>query len=164
LAVEVAPGRSCRRGLFPTTYARSPGHFSHCAILQSVYGFLLLVIEQVSVIGTAAPYWAVHSKEEIMKFIVEASFPAEPFNTYVREGVVGEKIGAVLGSIKAETTYFTDAGVGRGVLMIVDLADMSQLPHITEPLMLNFDAAVHYRIAISPDELQAAGLERYATA
>jgi hypothetical protein len=28
--------------------------------------------------------------------------------------------------------------------------------------MLTFDAAVHYRIAISPDELQAAGLDRYA--
>jgi hypothetical protein len=98
-----------------------------------------------------------------MKFIVEASFPPEPFNSHVRAGVVGEMIGEVLGSIKPEVAYFTDSGVGRGVLMIVDLADMSQLPHITEPLMLKFDASVHYRIAISPEELQAAGLERYAT-
>jgi hypothetical protein len=97
-----------------------------------------------------------------MKFIVEASFPTEPFNTYVRKGVAGERIGEVLGAIKPELAYFTDNGVGRGVLMIVDLADMSQLPHVTEPLMLNFDASVHYRIAISPDELQSAGLERYA--
>ena len=79
-------------------------------------------------------------------------------------GVAGEKIGEVLGSIKPETAYFTDNGVGRGVLLIVDLADMSKVPHITEPLMLNFGATVHYRIAISPDDLQAAGLDRYATA
>ena len=97
-----------------------------------------------------------------MKFIVEARFPTEPFNSYVRKGVAGDRIGEVLGSIKPELAYFTDNGVGRGVLMIVDLADMSQLPHVTEPLMLNFDASVHYRIAISPEELRAAGLDRYA--
>jgi hypothetical protein len=29
--------------------------------------------------------------------------------------------------------------------------------------MLHFDADVHYRIAMAPGELQAAGLERYAS-
>jgi hypothetical protein len=28
--------------------------------------------------------------------------------------------------------------------------------------MLNFDAAVHYRIALAPEDLQSAGLERYS--
>ncbi len=36
-------------------------------------------------------------------------------------------------------------------------------PHITEPLMLIFDAEVHYRIAMAPEELAAAGLEKYTT-
>lgn len=98
-----------------------------------------------------------------MKFIVDADFPLEPFSTYVREGTAGEKIGAVLGAIKPEVVYFTDAGVGRGVMMIVELDNASQIPHVTEPLMLNFKASVHYRLAISPEELQSAGLERYAT-
>lgn len=97
-----------------------------------------------------------------MKFVVEAGFPLEPFNTYVRDGVAGQRIGEVLQSIKPEVAYFTDSGVGRGVLMVVDLPDMSYVPHITEPLMLSFDASVHYRIAISPENLQTAGLERYA--
>ena len=47
--------------------------------------------------------------------------------------------------------------------MIVDIADASQIPHVTEPLMLAFNASVHYRIAIAPEELAAAGLEKYAT-
>jgi hypothetical protein len=98
-----------------------------------------------------------------MKFIVEASLPHEPFNTYVRNGTAGEKIGQTLGSIKPEVAYFTDAGVGRGVLLIVDLPDMSHVPHVTEPLMLEFNATVHYRIAMSPQDLEAAGLDRYAT-
>ncbi|HEY3086964.1 MAG TPA: hypothetical protein VGJ59_02750 [Jatrophihabitantaceae bacterium] len=99
-----------------------------------------------------------------MKFIVEASFPLEPFNTYVRTGVAGDKLAEVLDSIKPEAAYFTDNGVGRGALLTVDVPDMSHVPHVTEPLMLTFDAAVHYRIAISPTDLQSAGLERYATA
>ena len=100
--------------------------------------------------------------EPIMKFIVEVTFPLEPFSTYVRKGEAGPKIAEVLGSIQPEVMYFTDSGTGRGAVMIVDLADASQVPHVTEPLMLNFDAAVHYRIAMSPEDLQAAGLDKYA--
>jgi hypothetical protein len=99
-----------------------------------------------------------------MRFIVEASFPLEPFNSYVQKGIAGENIGEVLDSIKPEAAYFTDNGVGRGVLLIVDLPDMSHVPHITEPLMLAFDASVHFRIAVSPQDLQSAGLDRYAAA
>jgi hypothetical protein len=97
-----------------------------------------------------------------MKFIVEVEFPLEPFNTYVRKGSIGEKIGDVLGAVKPEVIYFTDSGVGRGAVMIVELDSASQAPHITEPFMLNFDASVHYRVAMAPEELQSAGLERYA--
>jgi hypothetical protein len=99
-----------------------------------------------------------------VKFIIEVDFPLEPFNTFVREGTAGAKIGEVLGAIRPEVMYFTDNGVGRGALMIVDLAAANQVPHVTEPLMLNFNASVHYRIAMSPEDLQSAGLERYATA
>jgi hypothetical protein len=47
--------------------------------------------------------------------------------------------------------------------MIVDIENYSQLPHVTEPLMLTFNASAHYRIAMGPDELAEADLERYAT-
>lgn len=98
-----------------------------------------------------------------MKFIVDVAFPHEPFNTLVREGTIGQKIGEVLGAIKPEAFYFTDNGVGRGAVMIVDLENGSQAPHVTEPLMLAFNASVHYRVAMLPEELQEAGLEKYAT-
>ena len=98
-----------------------------------------------------------------MKFIVEASLPHEPFNTYVRDGVAGDRIGEVLQALQPEVVYFTDLGVGRGILMIMDIDDMSQVPHVTEPLMLAFNATVHYRLAMAPEELASAGLEKYAT-
>ena len=47
--------------------------------------------------------------------------------------------------------------------MIVELDSASQVPRVTEPFMLTVNAPVHYRIAMSPEELQAAGLDRYAT-
>ena len=98
-----------------------------------------------------------------MKLIVEASFPHEPFNSYVREGMVGAKIGETLQAIHPEVIYFTDSGVGRGLMMIVEIDNASQAPHVTEPLMLTFNASVHYRLAMAPEELAAAGLEKYAT-
>jgi len=97
-----------------------------------------------------------------MKFIVHVAFPHEPFNTYIREGTAGQKIGEILSTIKPEVAYFTDIEVGRGIMMVVDIDDYSKLPHITEPLMLTFDASVNYQIAIHPDELMKANLEQYA--
>jgi hypothetical protein len=41
-----------------------------------------------------------------------------------------------LQAIKPEVIYFTDNGVGRGLMMIVDLDNASQAPHVTEPLRL----------------------------
>lgn len=99
-----------------------------------------------------------------MKFVVEVSFPTEPFNTYVRQGTAGQKLEEILGTIKPEVIYLTDNGVGRGAMMVVELESAGQVPHITEPLMLAFEASVHYRLALPPEELMAAGLERYATA
>ncbi len=96
-----------------------------------------------------------------MKFIVDVTFPHEPFNTFVREGSIGQKINEVLGAIKPEVFYFTDSGVGRGAIMIVNLTDASGVPHVTEPLMLAFNATVHYRVAMHPEELAKAGLDRY---
>ena len=99
-----------------------------------------------------------------MKLIVEASFPHEPFNSYVHDGSAGAKIGETLQAIHPEVIYFTDSGVGRGLMMIVEIDNASQAPHVTEPLMLTFNASVHYRLAMAPEELASSGLEKYATA
>ena len=47
-----------------------------------------------------------------------------------------EKIGEVLGAVKPGVIYFTDNGVGRDALMVVDLDSAGQAPHMTQPLML----------------------------
>jgi len=46
--------------------------------------------------------------------------------------------------------------------MVVGLDSAAQPSYVTELLMLNFGASVHYRFAMPPAELQSVGLERYA--
>jgi len=98
-----------------------------------------------------------------MKYIVEVSIPHEPFNSYVREGTAGQKIGETLATVQPEAIYFTDKGTGRGAIMIVNIDDGSQIPHVSEPWFLTFNASVNWHIAMLPEELAAAGLEKYAT-
>lgn len=103
-----------------------------------------------------------------MKFIIEVGFPPEPFNIYVREGTVGEKIGEVFGAIKPEVFYFTDSGVGRGAMMIVDLDSAAQAPHVTEPRRARTSTRVEARcmgcerscmlVLWTPDSRASAGL------
>ncbi len=66
-----------------------------------------------------------------MKFIADVGIPNEPFNTHVRDGSAGQRLGETLDAIKPEVAYFTDHGTGRGMMMVVDVADYSQLPHVT---------------------------------
>ena len=49
-------------------------------------------------------------------------------------GVAGDKLSEVLAGLKPEVVYFTDAGPGRGAVMIIELDSAAQVPHVTEPL------------------------------
>ena len=94
-----------------------------------------------------------------MRMIVDVNFPIEPFNTLVRNGTVGQKIQQILTDLKPEAVYFSERNGKRGAILIVDLADSSQVPAVAEPFFLTFDASVEFRVAMTPEDLGAAGLE-----
>jgi hypothetical protein len=94
-----------------------------------------------------------------MKMLLTVEFPHEPFNTLVRAGKVGEIIGRVLDSIKPETAYFTEQDGMRGGIFLIEMQDASEIPRFAEPFFLNFQANCKFRIAMSPQDLQKAGLE-----
>jgi hypothetical protein len=87
-----------------------------------------------------------------MKFIVEVSFPTVPFNRMVRDGTIGQKMGRRWGPSSRRSRPHDDRRSRRRFAG----------PHVTEPLMLTFEASVHDRVAMSPEQLAAAGLEKYA--
>ena len=93
-----------------------------------------------------------------MKMLLTVEFPLEPFNSLVRSGKVGETIGHILETMKPETAYFTEQDGKRGGIFIVDVKTPSSVPAFAEPFFLNFQASCKFRILMSPDDLQKAGL------
>ncbi|MBU6957046.1 panthothenate synthetase [Pseudomonas sp. CVAP len=94
-----------------------------------------------------------------MKMLMMVECPNEPFNALVRAGKVGEVIGRILESIKPEAAYFTEQDGMRGGIFLIDVQDSSQIPSFAEPFFLNFDATCKFRLVMSPQDLQRAGLE-----
>ena len=66
----------------------------------------------------------------------------------------------ILEAIKAEAVYFTEYDGRRGAIMIININDPSEVPKFAEPWFLSFNADVQFHIAMTPDELGRAGLEK----
>jgi hypothetical protein len=94
-----------------------------------------------------------------MRFVVKANMPVETFNAAVRDGSAGAKLQKILDEIKPEATYFLEDEGERTALMIVDMKDASDLPKIAEPWFLTFEARLHARPAMTPEDLAKAGLD-----
>lgn len=94
-----------------------------------------------------------------MKMLLTVDFPLEPFNSLVRSGKAGEIIGRILAAINPETAYFTEQDGKRGGIFVVDVLTPSDVPRFAEPFFLNFQANCKFRILMSPEDLQKAGLE-----
>ena len=94
-----------------------------------------------------------------MKMLLTVDFPLEPFNSLVKSGKVGEIIGRIIETIKPEVAYFTEQDGKRGGIFVIDLQKPSDIPSFAEPFFLNFQASCKFRILMSPEELQSAGLD-----
>ena len=67
----------------------------------------------------------------------------------------------ILEAIKPEAAYFTEQNGGRGAVLIVNLSDPSKIPALAEPWFLTFQADVEFRVAMTPEDLEKAGLGEY---
>ncbi len=94
--------------------------------------------------------------------LINVIFPIEPFNSMVRNGTAGETIGRVIDDIKPESIYFSEQDGSRGAVMIVEIPDASSIPAICEPWFLNFEAHCEIRIAMTPEDLMRANLNKLA--
>ena len=94
-----------------------------------------------------------------MRMLMHVKIPHEPFNTFVKDGTAGEKIRRILDETKPEAAYFTEYGGRRGGILIVNLADPSQVPSLAEPWFLTFQADVELHAVMTPEDLGRAGLE-----
>ena len=111
----------------------------------------------------ALEYYSIHSsrpaKINIMRMLLQISIPHDPFNAAVKDGTAGQKLGRIVDEIKPEAIYFTEQHGQRGAIMIVEMADPSKIPALAEPWFLTFNASVEFRVVMTPDDLQNAGLD-----
>ena len=94
-----------------------------------------------------------------MRMLLLVSLPVEEFNAAVRDGSAGRKIQQILEEMEPESIYFTERAGRRGAIAVVDVAEPSQVPALAEPWFLHFNAEVEFRIAMTPEDLNRAGLD-----
>jgi hypothetical protein len=97
-----------------------------------------------------------------MKMILEVRMPHEPFNALVRKGTAGNLLGKIIEEIRPEAAYFTEMDGHRGGIFVLEVKEPSEVPRLAEPFFLNFNADCKFRIVMSPQDLQKAGLEDIA--
>jgi hypothetical protein len=95
-----------------------------------------------------------------MRFLLNVKMPHREFNAAVKDGSAGMKLKRILDEIKPEAVYFTEQNGARGAVVVVDLADASKIPALAEPWFLTFNADVEFRIAMTPADLEKAGLDQ----
>jgi hypothetical protein len=91
--------------------------------------------------------------------LFDITIPHEPFNSLVRQGTAGKKLGDILDALKPEAVYFTEQDGKRGAIVVMDVANASRIPSLCEPWFLTFNADVKCRIMMTPDDLKKSGLD-----
>ena len=94
-----------------------------------------------------------------MRMMLRWTVPVEKGNAMVKDGSMGTVIEAVMAKAKPEAAYFTEQDGKRGGIFVIDVQKPSDVPGISEPFFLNFQANCKFRILMSPEDLQKAGLE-----
>ncbi len=96
-----------------------------------------------------------------MRMLVNVTIPHETFNAAMKDGSASSKMTRILDATKPESVYFTERNGHRGAVLIVDVADPSKIPSLAEPWFLAFQADVEFHIAMTPEDLNRAGLDDY---
>jgi hypothetical protein len=95
-----------------------------------------------------------------MRYLVKICLPVEKFNAAVHDGTATQKMQSILQETKPEAAYFYEEDGERTALLIVNLEKASQIPVIAEPWFLQFNAAVHMRPCMTPEDLAASGIDQ----
>lgn len=95
-----------------------------------------------------------------MNMLLKVQMPHEPFNSLVRKGTAGKIIKSILKELKPTAAYFTEEEGVRTALLVVNMDDPSDVPSLAEPWFLKFNAHCEFRIVMTPDDLERAGLEK----
>ncbi len=93
-----------------------------------------------------------------MRMLLRVSIPVEAGNAAAKAGTLGSTVEKILADLKPEAAYFfTDDNGNRSGSIVFDMKDSSQMPAVSEPWFLAFNAKVSFRPVMNPQDLAAAG-------
>ncbi|TDN69299.1 panthothenate synthetase [Paraburkholderia sp. BL10I2N1] len=95
-----------------------------------------------------------------MRMLLNVRIPNEPFSSLVRDGTAGDVVGRIIEECRPESIYFTEQDGARGAVVVVEVASAADIPRLAEPWFLMLDAECELRIAMTPEDLQKAGLDK----
>ena len=94
-----------------------------------------------------------------MRVMLAFSIHPEKGDALIKEGRIGETMESILQELQPEAAYFTDVEGTRGGYLVVNMEDASQIPAMTEPLLLGLGASVHMQPVMTPEDLRGAAGE-----
>jgi hypothetical protein len=94
-----------------------------------------------------------------VRVMITFSINPEKGDRLIKEGRLGETMASILEDLQPEAAYFTDVEGTRGGVLVVDMEDASQIPAVTEPLLLGVGATVHLQPVMTPEDLRGAAGE-----
>lgn len=97
-----------------------------------------------------------------MRCLLKVTIPVETGNEAIRYGTLPRTIESIVSEMNPETCYFLEEHGERTGFIFFDLQDTSQIPAISEPWFLAFNARVEFHPAMNMDDLKKAesGIER----
>ena len=90
-----------------------------------------------------------------MRFMFKFHIPVEAGNAAAEEGFATMR--KILEELKPEAAYFVADNGERTAILIINMTDVSQIPAITEPFLLSFDASVDITPVMTAEDLMKAG-------
>jgi len=91
-----------------------------------------------------------------MRVIMKVSMPTPEGNAKVLGGTLDSTLSEIFADIKPEAVYFTAMDGKRTALVVLDLAEPSDMVRVAEPFFLGLNAGVEYFPAMVPADLQKA--------
>ncbi len=94
-----------------------------------------------------------------MRMLMNVKIPNSDFNAAVKNGSAAKIINRIIEECAAEAVYFTEEQGCRACILVVNVEEPSKIPRLAEPWFLSFNAAVEFKIVMTPEDLRKSGLD-----
>ncbi len=88
-----------------------------------------------------------------MRFMIKVRIPMDRDNSVIKNGSLGPTLQSILGDLQPEAAYFTAVDDCRGMYVVVDIEDASQIPAVAEPHFLAFGATLEIDPLMTAEDL-----------